>query len=558
MRSYLIRLTKTLKILCVLSAFVYTISANAAVLDIDSIESPDFSEYFSFPENDQKIQDSSLETLKGDFQEILFLVQQKNIAKAKEKVKGYIAKSPEQSLYYYLKGVLEVINGDSLRAEQSFLEAVSLNQDDFLANTALARLALEKKLYSKAEIFANKAIDNNPNAINAYKILADIAMYRQGIDAAEEVFVEARTKVKGNLSSELQISKILGEIYIANHQPKKFLVLANDLAKQYKNDTATLSLLADAQVANGEFNEAISTLNKVIQLDSKNAEAQFLLAQLLSNTNSKKSEVIDLLDKAAKAIDNPLEVLIFKTSFLVKTGDFKRAHVVAEQVSDNYPGQGLGKKLQGDIYFTEKKYEDALNSYQQAYQKRSNLVTLDAILLTLNKQNKQLQAIELLEQELKKNKANIPVEFRLAEAYLAAAKYDEAIQHYESILNNEKDNALLLNNLAWAYSQKNIPKALVFAEKAYKQAPNSGAIADTLGYLLLKDGKKEKSLDTLKKAAEMLPNEGQVQLHLAEAYIANQYYQKARGILQRLIKLDDFEKAQAKKLMSELSVHDKN
>ena len=549
MRSYLIRLTKILELLFVSSAFVYTISANAAGLDIDGIGSSDFSEYFSFPDNDQKIQDSSLETLKGDFQEILLLVQQKNIAKAKEKVREYITKSPEQPLYYYLKGVLEVIDGDSLGAEKSFLEAARLKPDDFLANTALARLKLERKLYSKAEFFANTAVDNNPNAINAYKILADIAMYRQGTGVAEKVFIDARTKVKGNLSSDLQISKILGEIYIANHQPKKFLVLANDLVKQYKNDIATLSFLADAQIANGEFNEAISTLNTVIRLDSKNAEAQFLLAQLLSNTNSKTSEVIDLLDKAEKVIDNPLEVLIFKTFFLVKTGDFKQAYAVADQVSDNYPGQGLGNKLQGDIYFAEKKYKDALNSYQQAYQKQSNLVTLDAILLTLNKQ---LQALELLERELKKDKANIPIEFRLAEAYLAAAKYDEAIQHYESLLNNEKDNALLLNNLAWSYGQKNDPKALEFAEKAYKKVPGSGAIADTFGYLLLKNGNKEKSLDILKKAAEILPSEGQVQLHLAEAYIANQRYQKARIILQRLIQLDGFEKAQAEYLFGKL------
>ena len=42
-----------------------------------------------------------------------------------------------------------------------------------------------------------------------------------------------------------------------------------------------------------------------------------------------------------------------------------------------------------------------------------------------------------------------------------------------------------LNNLATAYQQEKNPLALEYAEKAYKLAPDSPAVLDTLGWILV-------------------------------------------------------------------------
>jgi predicted Zn-dependent protease len=93
---------------------------------------------------------------------------------------------------------------------------------------------------------------------------------------------------------------------------------------------------------------------------------------------------------------------------------------------------------------------------------------------------------------------------------------------------------LVLNNLAWIYSLENSPKAIEFAQKAYKLSPESAAIADTYGYILIKQAQQEEGLKLLEKAATLAPKMDDIQFHLAEAYVANDQQAKAIEILERI------------------------
>ena len=66
----------------------------------------------------------------------------------------------------------------------------------------------------------------------------------------------------------------------------------------------------------------------------------------------------------------------------------------------------------------------------------------------------------------------------LAQDAIARKDYQAAMKGYESLLAKQPENPVLLNNYAWAAGKAGDPRALDYAEKANRLAPNQAAIID--------------------------------------------------------------------------------
>ena len=76
---------------------------------------------------------------------------------------------------------------------------------------------------------------------------------------------------------------------------------------------------------------------------------------------------------------------------------------------------------------------------------------------------------------------------------------------------------MLLNNLAWSYYLEKDPRAEQIAKKAYELAPNSPAILDTYGWILVESGKVSEGISYLERAANLAEGNTEIQQHLDEA-----------------------------------------
>jgi len=125
------------------------------------------------------------------------------------------------------------------------------------------------------------------------------------------------------------------------------------------------------------------------------------------------------------------------------------------------------------------------------------------------------------------------------------------------MLNEQSDNVIALNNLAILYAQKDDSKALDLAKRAYDKAPESAAILDTYGHILIKQNQASEGLKLLEKAASLAPKQNDIQLHLAEAYASNNNKDKAISILEPLVnsELEFSEKKTALVLLETLTSH---
>ncbi|MCB1966563.1 MAG: tetratricopeptide repeat protein, partial [Candidatus Accumulibacter sp.] len=103
----------------------------------------------------------------------------------------------------------------------------------------------------------------------------------------------------------------------------------------------------------------------------------------------------------------------------------------------------------------------------------------------------------------------------------------------------------VLNNLAWVAAQQKDPKAMEYAEKANKLAPNQAPLMDTLGVLLVDQGDKARGLGLLKEAVALAPQAGQIRLNYAKALIKAGQKSEARKELEQLAGMGDRFAAQA-------------
>jgi len=111
----------------------------------------------------------------------------------------------------------------------------------------------------------------------------------------------------------------------------------------------------------------------------------------------------------------------------------------------------------------------------------------------------------------------------------------QAIAQYQTILKQEPNNAVALNNLGWLLQDSDPKRSLALLMQAYKLAPNSANIADTLGWLKLQQKDAAGALPLLNQAHTLQPRDGAITYHLAMALDANAKRNEARGLLKSLL-----------------------
>jgi len=119
--------------------------------------------------------------------------------------------------------------------------------------------------------------------------------------------------------------------------------------------------------------------------------------------------------------------------------------------------------------------------------------------------------------------------------YIHNKMYTKAEAIYENMLSIDGQNSSYYNNLAWIKQSLNkLDEALVAAQSAMSLSEDNPYFMDTIGYIEYKRGNLDAAYKHLSRAAKMLPNVPDVQLHYSELLITLDFNQKAANILRQL------------------------
>ena len=192
--------------------------------------------------------------------------------------------------------------------------------------------------------------------------------------------------------------------------------------------------------------------------------------------------------------------LIASTQIALNEKDFESAQKYISQLKQDEESIVDAYVLQGDMAIVQGSHQNAVKSYEQALAKIQNVNIIVKLAEAYKLSGDEKKSIAIVEDWLADHPDDTAASLYLGTSYQSSTRESEAISHYENTLKINPENVIALNNLAWLYLESDPDKALSLARKAYELVPNRPEVMDTLGWVLVQNGKIEEGLSYLEPA----------------------------------------------------------
>jgi putative PEP-CTERM system TPR-repeat lipoprotein len=430
--------------------------------------------------------------------------------KAMASVNELVQRQPDNAEVHNLKGGVCVTKGDMACARASFDKASALQPTYFAPVANLAELDVHDKNLDAARQRFNAFLQKNPKNFGAMAALADLALMQGKADEATTWLEKANNANPDAVAPALK----LGKQYLRAQQPQKALVLARKYQTANPVNAELLELLGESQMANKDAPAALETYSKLVSVAPKSARAQMLLANVHAVLKRNDEAAADLRRAVELAPDMP-EARVAQAQLAMHNGKPEDALAAARAAQKQPRLAMLGYVMEGDIQIAQQKAAPALAAYEKAYAVTPTPQLLVKVASTMKLAGRSADATKVVATWRKAHPDEPVVALYAAEDMLGNKELKPAIALLESVLKSQPDNAIALNNLAWAYQQTKDPRALPTAEQAFKVTGDSPAVMDTLGWMLVEQGNTGRGLPLLQKAVTLSPKDGDIRYHLA-------------------------------------------
>jgi putative PEP-CTERM system TPR-repeat lipoprotein len=472
----------------------------------------------------------------------------KHYDKALAAAQALVKQQPDNAQAHGTLGGVYEAKGDFANARASFEKAVALDPSFLPASAHLAQLDLNDKKPADAEARFTSVLKKDPKNITAMTALAELAIMQGQQDKATTWFEKASSENPDAVAPAIR----LANHYLKIKQVPKALTLARKLQTENPTDPSLLSLLGQAQLANKDTTAAIETYSKLVNVQPKSAQAKYLLASAYALAKRDDDAAAEL-KKATSLQPDFLPAQLALAELAMRKKRPEEALAIARGLQKQERTAPTGLLLEADLLMAQKKVDQALPLYEKA-QKNHPTTRVAIALHQLQKMTgKEQKADQGLAQWIKDHPNDVQALMYSAEQSLSIRQYQPAAAQLETVVKLTPNNALALNNLAWTYQQLNNPKALETAEKAYSLAGNNPAVLDTLGSILTDKGDSKRAVDLLQKAVTALPENTDMQLHLAQAQVKSGDKASARKTLEKVSAANKGDaSAKAKELLQQM------
>jgi len=463
---------------------------------------------------------------------ILTYLQKRRYDEAMAAVEAMEKRVPDSPIGANIRGVVLLAKGSKQAAVQSFERALKLEPTFFPAAANLAQIDLSSGHPDAARKRYDSILKANPTHLAA--LLASAEM--------DAVF--------GNMKSSIELLRRAVKAHPRILDPKVRLATAQVAMQDMQGATQTveeamlvhsdepiaLVLAANVFGRAGNINRAIQALTQLTKL-VPTPESYMELARA-QGFAGRDGDAEATLRKALQAQSNYMPAQIALAGFLAARGRGDAALRFAQDVKASQPKSAIGYLLEGEIHERQKKWKEALEAYRAGMQREESGVVAAAIYRVHVKSGRPREAVAELEQWLQQHPSDVTAQLTAAAGYLDLGDPKTAAVRYERILEDNARNADALNGLALAYYALKDGRALKVAEAAYSLAPFAPHIQDTLGWLLVQNGDAARGTPLLRMAKSNLPDNTEVQLHLAVGLHRSGDKAAARKELEALLATD--------------------
>lgn len=482
---------------------------------------------------------------------IYALIRGQKYDKAIATTKELAAENPKDPLVPTIFGAIELSRGERGKARQFFLKARDLQPGYEAALLSLAQLDLEEGELDKADAWYNEIILKNSESLRAMLGMAQIAERRGQTDQAL-IWVEKANKANPKVIAPVAV---LANYHIKARQFKQADDIIASAEQLQAGHPELLKLRAKSLFAQGKTREAGEAINELIKLQPKNVTNYLQLAQIHSSTkNFEKAR--ETLRRAAQVAPNAPALNVALVRVETQLGNVDNALKVINEQKKLPKSRALAYSLEGDVYAQQKQYKKAEAAYKKGMAINDVASFAAKLAMVRNQAGNLAGAKAIIASWVKKHPKGVKGQAALAQIYMQMDAQPEAIALYERINQAAPNNPVVLNNLAWLYSEQNDPRALETAEQAYRLATTSSSIMDTYGWLLTQKGELGRGIDILREAVSLSGQHPEIQLHLATALVKQGSMEEEARALVKAIQADGRlnERADVQQLASKLGL----
>lgn len=390
----------------------------------------------------------------------------------------------EQISIQLLLGELELAAGSPRRARRHFASILDARPHHRLAQRGLQQLALDRASWNERQ-----------------------RLYHLGVAATAEV--------RGQ-----QIEPLL-----ARDEHEAALRLARQLLSDARDFTWSYERVATILYHGGEPERALRLLEEGAALDPDHLASLRTRALILASLGEAEEAIESLRPLLEQDGERYWPAARQAAELLLEHDEIAAAGSIAELLTETLPHSHPGYALAGQIARRQHRERDAIESYRAALARQSDQPELALKLYHLERAQLGFDlAAERLSNWLIDHPRATPLRLALAIDLANVGRAEVAEAHYRTVLESDPENISAHNNLALLLQQMGRDEeAITSARTAYLLSEGRAAhagVADTLGWILLRNGQLDEALSLLRQAHQGFPDQPEVALHLAEVLLA--------------------------------------
>lgn len=468
--------------------------------------------------------------LQTDVALVYALLSKQQYDKALKAVDALEKKQPDNPLAHNLRGGVYVGKQDFASARKAFEKALSLQPGYYPAAANLAQLDLRDKNPQAARGRFDGILAADKNNVSAMVAIAEI----ERAAGRENEYVAWLDKATRADAKAIKPRSLLAQYYAGKNEAPRALSIAREAQTANPNDAEALHLLGNAQLAANEKDNAVATFGKLVALAPQSPIAYVRLGTAQA-ANNNPAEARKSLRRALELKPDLIEAHTTMIALDLQDKRTDDAIKRARQIQQQHPKLAVGYEIEGGLLANQKQYAQAAEMYQKALAADKNSALAQKLHAMLALAGKSSEAEGRAAQWLKENPDDIGMRIYLGETSIRQGQDKQAIAQYQAVLQKSPDNLIALNNLAWLLQKQRDPQALVHAERAHKLRPEDPSVMDTLGWILVEQGKTARGMELLQRALAKAPDVADIRYHYAVALHKSGDKTRASAELKRLL-----------------------
>jgi len=397
-----------------------------------------------------------------------------------------------------------------------------------------AFLLSDNKAAEAAEAAAAATVAD-PNSADGFAVLGAARRAQGRLEEARAAYTEVVKLQPTNVGAQLALSRL----HLATGSVQQARQLAEQASQRAPEAPATRAAVVRTAIAARDFTRAerelttllrdypksadVHNLEGMLRAGQKNmaaAERAFTTAAQLRPTsfeaaagliavdlaNGKRDAARRRADRIVGETSANVDALMLAARTYAHLNDAAGAESVLRRAIQLDPGRSEPYGMLGELYAGQGRIDQALREFQAVADRQPTSVGAQTIVAVL------------LHQQNRKG---------------------EAKERYRKVLAIDSSAPVAANNLAWLMMEdnENLDEAIQLAQRAKSRLPESGDVADTLGWLYFKKGLSAQAIEELKAAIARDGNNATYQYHLGLVYAQSGYFDLAQKTLQSALTL---------------------